>query len=167
MKKIAFYGKGGIGKSTTTSNVSAALAEQGFTVMQIGCDPKSDSTKNLTEGVRILTVLDAIKEKGGHVKLEDIVVRSDTGVLCVEAGGPPPGIGCAGRGIIAAFERLDELKAFQTYEPVPEQGLRSGARRYPERAKREGRARYGGGCLRGDGHFPGCFFASKSGGSAS
>lgn len=117
MKKIAFYGKGGIGKSTTTSNVSAALAEQGLTVMQIGCDPKSDSTKNLTEGVRILTVLDAIKEKGGHVKLEDIVVRSDTGVLCVEVGGPPPGIGCAGRGIIAAFERLDELKAFQTYEP--------------------------------------------------
>ena len=104
MRKIAIYGKGGIGKSTTTSNLSAALALKGYKVMQVGCDPKSDSTKNLMEGKRIPTVLEQLKEKGESLKLEDIVFEGFGGVLCVEAGGPTPGIGCAGRGIISAFE---------------------------------------------------------------
>ena len=117
MRKIAIYGKGGIGKSTTTSNVSVALAEAGYTVMQIGCDPKSDSTKNLTGGKQIPTVLDAIRRLKDDVELEDVVFKGDKGVLCVEAGGPDPGVGCAGRGIIAAFEKLEELEAFEVYKP--------------------------------------------------
>ena len=117
MRKIAIYGKGGIGKSTTTSNLSAALALKGYKVMQVGCDPKSDSTKNLMEGKRIPTVLEQLKEKGESLKLEDIVFEGFGGVLCVEAGGPTPGIGCAGRGIISAFEKLAELEAFETYKP--------------------------------------------------
>lgn len=117
MKKIAIYGKGGIGKSTTTSHLSAALAQKGYQVMQIGCDPKADSTKNLMGGRRIPTVLEQIKEKGEALRLEDIVFRGYAGVLCVESGGPTPGVGCAGRGIISAFEKLEELQAFETYTP--------------------------------------------------
>ncbi|MBR6811809.1 MAG: AAA family ATPase [Oscillospiraceae bacterium] len=116
MKKIAVYGKGGIGKSTVVSNMSAALAAQGYTVMQIGCDPKSDSTRNLTGGKRIATVLETMRDKG-DVTLEDIVVKSSTGVYCVESGGPIPGVGCAGRGIITAFEKLEELDAYEVYKP--------------------------------------------------
>ena len=113
MIKIAIYGKGGIGKSTTTSNLSAALSRLGHKVMQIGCDPKSDSTKTLMGGARIPTVLDRIREKGATgVALEDIVFTGFNGILCVEAGGPTPGIGCAGRGIITAFEKLEELGAY-------------------------------------------------------
>ncbi len=118
MIKIAVYGKGGIGKSTTTSNLSAALAEAGYKVMQIGCDPKSDSTKCLMGGKRIPTVLDRIREKGPtNVELEDIVFQGFGGIYCVEAGGPTPGIGCAGRGIITAFDKLEELGAYEEYEP--------------------------------------------------
>ena len=118
MRQIAIYGKGGIGKSTTTSNLSAAFSKMGYRVMQIGCDPKSDSTKNLMKGVKIPTVLDQIREKGtDNIKLEDIVFEGYNGVLCVEAGGPTPGIGCAGRGIITAFEKLEELGAYETYKP--------------------------------------------------
>lgn len=117
MKRIAIYGKGGIGKSTTTSNLSAALSVLGVNVMQIGCDPKSDSTKNLMKGRIIPTVLDSIKIKKDEVTLKDIIYRGFNGVLCAEAGGPTPGVGCAGRGIITAFEKLDELKAFDTYKP--------------------------------------------------
>ncbi|MBR0092733.1 MAG: AAA family ATPase [Lachnospiraceae bacterium] len=116
MRRIAIYGKGGIGKSTTTSNLSAALAKRGLKVMQIGCDPKADSTKNLCGGV-IPTVLDQLKEKKEELTLEDIVVEGYGGVLCVESGGPTPGLGCAGRGIISAFEKLEELDAFGHYEP--------------------------------------------------
>lgn len=116
MKRIAIYGKGGIGKSTTVSNLSAAMAKMGLTVMQIGCDPKADSTRNLTEGRNIPTVLDAIRDNG-DVELDDIVYKSSTGVLCVESGGPVPGVGCAGRGIITAFEKLEELNAYQVYSP--------------------------------------------------
>ncbi|MDR3160942.1 MAG: AAA family ATPase [Spirochaetaceae bacterium] len=117
MKKIAIYGKGGIGKSTTVSNLSAALSMEGFKVMQIGCDPKADSTRNLTGGRSIRTVLDVLREKKGPVVLEDLVTPGFNGILCVEAGGPTPGIGCAGRGIIAAFEKLGELEAYETYRP--------------------------------------------------
>ena len=117
MIKIAIYGKGGIGKSTTTSNLTAALIKKGYKVMQIGCDSKADSTKNLLGGKKISTVLDAIKEKGNDIELEDIVIEGFGGALCVEAGGPTPGIGCAGRGIITAFEKLEELDAYSIYKP--------------------------------------------------
>jgi len=117
MRKIAIYGKGGIGKSTTTSNLSAALSAKGYRVMQVGCDPKADSTKGLMHGKRIPTVLDQLREKKDEIKLNDIVFEGFGGVLCVESGGPTPGIGCAGRGIISAFEKLAELEAFETYDP--------------------------------------------------
>jgi len=117
MKKIAIYGKGGIGKSTTTSNLSAALSMLGLKVMQIGCDPKADSTKNLMGGKFIPTVLEVMNQKGDDITLNDIVFEGFNGVLCVEAGGPTPGVGCAGRGIIAAFEKLEELNAFDVYQP--------------------------------------------------
>ncbi|MDF2803721.1 MAG: nitrogenase iron protein [Anaerocolumna sp.] len=116
MKKIAIYGKGGIGKSTTVSNLSAALASEGKKVMQIGCDPKADSTRNLTKGMKIPTVLDVLRDND-KVELSDIIVEGDLGVLCVEAGGPVPGVGCAGRGIITAFEKLEELHAYEIYKP--------------------------------------------------
>jgi nitrogenase iron protein NifH len=116
MRKIAIYGKGGIGKSTTVSNLSAALSQEGFRVMQIGCDPKADSTVTLTEGRRIPTILDTLRRTRSP-GLEDLVVSGYNGVLCAEAGGPTPGVGCAGRGIIAAFEKLNDLAAFEIYKP--------------------------------------------------
>jgi nitrogenase iron protein NifH len=115
-KNIAIYGKGGIGKSTTTSNISAALADMGKRVIQIGCDPKSDSTNNLRGGRSIPSVLDAIRS-GKKVDIEDIVYEGFGGVLCIEAGGPEPGVGCAGRGIIAAIELLRQKKVFEQYNP--------------------------------------------------
>ena len=117
MIKIAIYGKGGIGKSTTASNLSIALSEMGYKVMQVGCDPKADSTGPLRGGKKITTVLDAIREKGDDITLEDIVTVGDHGVFLIEAGGPTPGIGCAGRGIITAFEKMEALGAFSRYEP--------------------------------------------------
>ena len=117
MRKIAIYGKGGIGKSTTTSNLSAALAGMGYRVMQVGCDPKADSTKTLMGGRRIPTVLEQLRQKGDDLSLSDIVFTGFGNVLCVESGGPTPGIGCAGRGIISAFEKLAELNAFGVYQP--------------------------------------------------
>lgn len=116
MRKIAIYGKGGIGKSTTVSNISAALSLQGYKVMQIVCDPKADSSRNLTGGKNIPTVLDVLRDKD-DITLDEIVFLGDLGVLCVEAGGPVPGVGCAGRGIITAFEKLEELEAYETYQP--------------------------------------------------
>jgi len=118
MVKIAIYGKGGIGKSTTTANLSAALSKLGLKVMQIGCDPKSDSVKNLCQGKKIDSVLDILRSKKAEdVRLEDLVHVGYNGVLCVEAGGPTPGIGCAGRGIITAFEKLEELDAYTIHKP--------------------------------------------------
>ena len=117
MIKIAVYGKGGIGKSTTVSNVAAALAEKGMTVMQIGCDPKADSTIQLRHGREMCTVLDLYNEKKQDLKLEDMTTTGYQGVICVEAGGPTPGLGCAGRGIITALEKLKETGAYETYKP--------------------------------------------------
>ena len=117
MIKIAVYGKGGIGKSTTISNLSVALANKGLKVMQIGCDPKADSTTNLHDGSDINTVLDLVRERKDDFKLDEMVVEGYKGILCVEAGGPTPGMGCAGRGIIAALEKLEQKGAYETYKP--------------------------------------------------
>lgn len=117
MKKLAVYGKGGIGKSTTVSNVAAALAEKGCKVMQIGCDPKADSTITLRHGQQLTTVLELVRGGNLSPKLEDMVLEGYGGVLCVEAGGPTPGLGCAGRGIIAALEKLEATGAYEVYRP--------------------------------------------------
>jgi len=111
IKQIAIYGKGGIGKSTTTSNLSAALVQAGYKVMQFGCDPKSDSTNTLRGGKYIPTVLDTLREKN-VVKAEEVVFEGFHGVYCVEAGGPAPGVGCAGRGIITAVQLMKQQKVF-------------------------------------------------------
>lgn len=115
MRRIAVYGKGGIGKSTTVGNISAALAGRGLKVIQIGCDPKADSTR-MVAGRRIPTVLETMRDNPDP-ELEDIVFEGRGGVLCVECGGPRPGVGCAGRGIIAAFEQLEELDMIGVYKP--------------------------------------------------
>jgi nitrogenase iron protein NifH len=115
-KHIAIYGKGGIGKSTTTSNISAALAEAGYRVIQIGCDPKSDSTNTLRGNNYLPTVLDSLRE-GNKIHLDDISVKGFGGVLCIESGGPVPGVGCAGRGINAAVNLLQELNLFEEFKP--------------------------------------------------
>ncbi|MDR0451619.1 MAG: AAA family ATPase [Treponema sp.] len=110
MPEIAIYGKGGIGKSTIAANISAALGREGKRVLQIGCDPKHDSTRLLLRGERITTVLDYVRETApDKCRLSDIVHAGAFGVDCVEAGGPEPGVGCAGRGILTTFELLDRL----------------------------------------------------------
>ena len=117
MIKLAIYGKGGIGKSTTVSNLSAALSDMGYKVMQIGCDPKADSTVSLHGKGKVTTVLDLVRTKKNDFTLEDMVTVGYGGVICVEAGGPTPGLGCAGRGIIAALEKLAEKGAYEEYKP--------------------------------------------------
>jgi len=112
IKQIAIYGKGGIGKSTTTSNLSAALSKMGFKVMQFGCDPKSDSTNTLRDGTYIPTVLDTLREKSA-VDAHDVIFQGFNGIYCVEAGGPAPGVGCAGRGIITAVELFKQQNIFE------------------------------------------------------
>jgi nitrogenase iron protein NifH len=112
IKQIAIYGKGGIGKSTTTSNLSAALAEMGLKVMQFGCDPKSDSTNTLRDGKFIPTVLDTLREQSA-VKAREVIFEGFRGIYCVEAGGPSPGVGCAGRGIITAVELFKQQRIFE------------------------------------------------------
>jgi len=112
MRKIAIYGKGGIGKSTTTQNTVAGLAEMGRAVMVVGCDPKADSTRLLLHGLAQRTVLDTLREEGEEVELEDIMKSGFSGVDCVESGGPEPGVGCAGRGIITSINLLEQLGAY-------------------------------------------------------
>lgn len=110
VKELAIYGKGGIGKSTLSANISAALSMKGKHVLQIGCDPKHDSTRLLMKGKRITTVLDYIRTtKVTDYKLEDVLFEGCLGIGCIEAGGPKPGVGCAGRGIITAFELLEKF----------------------------------------------------------
>ena len=117
MIKLAFYGKGGIGKSTTVSNLAVALAESGLKVMQVGCDPKADSTIALRHGEDVPTVLDLVRERKDDFVLADMVRIGCAGVVCVEAGGPTPGLGCAGRGIITALEKLAQKGAYEVYKP--------------------------------------------------
>src|SRR5574344_2040457 len=112
MRKIAIYGKGGIGKSTTTQNTVAALAEMGKNMMIVGCDPKADSTRLILNGLAQNTVLDTLRLEGEDLDLEDVVKVGFKGTRCVESGGPEPGVGCAGRGIITSINLLEQLGAF-------------------------------------------------------
>jgi len=112
MRKIAIYGKGGIGKSTTTQNTVAGLVEAGFNVKVVGCDPKADSTRLLLGGLAQNSVLDTLREEGEDIDLDDIVKIGYGGVRCVESGGPEPGVGCAGRGIITSINLLEQLGAW-------------------------------------------------------
>ena len=112
MRKVAIYGKGGIGKSTTTQNTVAALAEMGKKVMVVGCDPKADSTRLLTGGLAQKTVLDMLREEGEDIELEDVQRDGFGNCMCTESGGPEPGVGCAGRGIITSINLLEQLGAY-------------------------------------------------------
>ncbi len=113
MRQIAIYGKGGIGKSTTTQNTVRALAEMGKKVMLLGCDPKADCTRLLLNGKRQPTVLDVLRDGGGEVSPELISASGFGGVICVESGGPEPGVGCGGRGIITSIQTLHELGMYK------------------------------------------------------
>ncbi len=118
MLKIAIYGKGGIGKSTVTSNLAAAFAAMGKRVIQIGCDPKADSTINLLGGKPVEPVMNFMRRTDRDPEnLEEISRQGFGGVLCIETGGPTPGLGCAGRGIIATFQLLEDLRLFETWKP--------------------------------------------------
>lgn len=112
MRQIAIYGKGGIGKSTTTQNLTAALAEMGKKIMIVGCDPKADSTRLILNGLAQQTVLDTLREEGEDIELENIMKDGYGGIKCVESGGPEPGVGCAGRGIITSINMLEQLGAY-------------------------------------------------------
>jgi nitrogenase iron protein NifH len=112
MRQIAIYGKGGIGKSTTTQNTVAALAEAGNKVMVVGCDPKADSTRLLLNGLCQKTVLDTLRDEGDDIDLDDILKPGFGHTMCVESGGPEPGVGCAGRGIITSINMLESLGAY-------------------------------------------------------
>ena len=118
MIKIAIYGKGGIGKSTVTSHLAAAFATLGKRVIQIGCDPKADSTINLLGGQPLRPVMNYLREEDEDPEtLEEISRVGFGGILCIETGGPTPGLGCAGRGIIATFQLLEDLRLFETWKP--------------------------------------------------
>ncbi len=118
MRKVAIYGKGGIGKSTTTQNTVAALAEMGKKVMVVGCDPKADSTRLLLGGLAQKSVLDTIRDEGEDIELDDIRRDGFGSCKCVESGGPEPGVGCAGRGIITSINMLEQLGAYDESEEL-------------------------------------------------
>lgn len=113
MRQVAIYGKGGIGKSTTTQNLTAALAEMGKEIMIVGCDPKADSTRLILNGLAQQTVLDTLREEGEDIELDEILKPGFGGIRCVESGGPEPGVGCAGRGIITSINMLEQLGAYE------------------------------------------------------
>jgi nitrogenase iron protein NifH len=112
MRQVAIYGKGGIGKSTTTQNLTAGLAEMGKKIMIVGCDPKADSTRLVLGGLAQKTVLDTLREEGEDIDLEYILKTGYGGIKGVESGGPEPGVGCAGRGIITSINLLEQLGAY-------------------------------------------------------
>ncbi|HEX7623925.1 MAG TPA: nitrogenase iron protein [Anaeromyxobacteraceae bacterium] len=114
MRQIAIYGKGGIGKSTTTQNTVAGLASLGKHVMIVGCDPKADSTRLILHAKAQATVMDLVRERGTVEDLEvsDVMKAGYAGIKCVESGGPEPGVGCAGRGVITAINFLEENGAY-------------------------------------------------------
>ena len=115
MDKLAFYGKGGIGKSTVSTNVSAALARSGRRVLHVGCDPKHDSTLPFLEGAPLVTVLDTLfRVPAGSLTREHLIMPGRLGIDCIESGGPEPGVGCGGRGVSRMFELLDELGVLAT-----------------------------------------------------
>ena len=116
MRKVAIYGKGGIGKSTTTQNTVAGLVEAGKKIMVVGCDPKADSTRLLLDGLAQRTVLDTLRDEGEDVLLEDVRKLGYGGTYCTESGGPEPGVGCAGRGIITSINLLEQLGAYSEEE---------------------------------------------------
>lgn len=114
MRQIAIYGKGGIGKSTTTQNLAVVLAELGKKLLLIGCDPKADSTRLILGGRVKDTVLDVMREKDEEdIELEDLVNIGFNGIRAVESGGPEPGVGCAGRGIVTAINLLESLGGYE------------------------------------------------------
>ena len=112
LRQVAIYGKGGIGKSTTTQNLTAGLVGLGKKVMVVGCDPKADSTRLLLGGLAQKTVLDTIRDEGEDIELSQILREGYEGIRCVESGGPEPGVGCAGRGIITSIGLLESLGAY-------------------------------------------------------
>ena len=118
MRKVAIYGKGGIAKSTTTQNTVAGLAEMGKKVMVVGCDPKADSTRLPLGGLAQRSVLDTLREEGEDVDLDDIRKAGFGQTWCVESGGPEPGVGCAGRGVITSINMLESLGAYDPDEAL-------------------------------------------------
>jgi nitrogenase iron protein NifH len=114
MRQVAIYGKGGIGKSTTAQNTVAGLASIGKKVMIVGCDPKADSTRLMLHAKAQTTVMDLVRERGTveDLELADVLKVGFGGVKCVESGGPEPGVGCAGRGVITAINFLEENGAY-------------------------------------------------------
>lgn len=120
IRQIAFYGKGGIGKSTTSQNTLAAMAEMGQRIMIVGCDPKADSTRLMLHSKAQTTVLSLAAERGAveDLELEEVMLEGFRGVRCVESGGPEPGVGCAGRGIITSINFLEENGAYQDLDFV-------------------------------------------------
>ncbi|WP_455715699.1 nitrogenase iron protein [Anaerosporobacter sp.] len=112
MRQLAIYGKGGIGKSTTTQNLTAGLAEMGKQIMIVGCDPKADSTRLVLGGLAQRTVLDTLREEGDDIDLDQIMKTGYGNIRGVESGGPEPGVGCAGRGIITSINLLEQLGAY-------------------------------------------------------
>ena len=117
MIKVAIYGKGCIGKSTVTANLAAAFAVKGYKVVQIGCDPKADSTINLLGGNPLIPVMNFMRDNDDEPTIGEMVKTGFGGVECIETGGPTPGIGCAGRGIISTFNLIDDLDVFGRFHP--------------------------------------------------
>ena len=120
LRQIAFYGKGGIGKSTTSQNTLAALVEMGQKILIVGCDPKADSTRLILNAKAQDTVLHLAAEKGSveDLELEDVLKIGYKGIKCVESGGPEPGVGCAGRGVITSINFLEENGAYDDVDYV-------------------------------------------------
>ncbi|HZD61114.1 MAG TPA: nitrogenase iron protein [Anaerolineae bacterium] len=114
MRQIAIYGKGGIGKSTTSQNTVVGLAEAGYNCMIVGCDPKADATRLVLHAKAQTTVMDLARERGSveDLEIEEVLLDGFKGIKCAESGGPEPGVGCAGRGVITAINFLEENGAY-------------------------------------------------------